>query len=172
MTTHFAGWRRATSPNLRRHELGRLNKLESAYEAQVLLPLKLAGEVLSYGFECLRLRLASNTTYTPDFFVQALDGVLELHEVKPWSGKLGGPFWEEDARLKWKVVAEEYPCFRVLAATLAPDGWRIEHAFREDRDAARRYGTLLSVRSEGMAGVGRAADPGGKEGSSAHCTDV
>lgn len=149
MTTHLgAGWRRATSPNVRRHELGRMNKLEAAYEAQVLMPLKLAGEVASYGFECLRLRLASNTTYTADFMVQAASGALELHEVKPWSGKLGGPFWEEDARLKWKIVAEEYPCFRVLAATLAPDGWRIDAAFREDREAARRYGTLLLERKD------------------------
>lgn len=162
MSAHFAGWRRATSPNPRRHELGRMNKLEAAYETQVLMPLRLAGEVLSHGFECLRLRLASNTTYTPDFFVQAADGVLELHEVKPWNVELGGPYWEEDARLKWKVAAQEYPCFRVLAATLAPDGWRIEHAFLEDRDAARRYGTLLGVRSEGVAGVGRAAGAGRK----------
>lgn len=157
MSGHFAGWRRATSPNVRRHELGRMNKLEAAYEAQVLTPLRLAGEVVSYGFECLRLRLAGLATYTPDFLVQPVDLVLELHEVKPWSAKLNGPFWEEDARIKWKVVAEEYPCFRVLAATLAPDGWRIEHAFREDRDAARRYGALLRLPSEGVADVGRAA---------------
>jgi hypothetical protein len=158
---HFAGWRRATSPNLRRHELGRMNKLEAAYEAQVLMPLRLAGKVISLGFECLRLRLADKTTYTPDFFVQAADLVLELHEVKPWSGKLDGPFWEEDARLKWKLAAEEYPCFRVFAVTLAPDGWRAESAFREDRDAALHYGRALRGPSDDeVDGLGRAAGAG------------
>ncbi len=142
-----------------------MNKLEAAYEAQVLMPLRLAGEVVSHGFECLRLRLASLTTYTPDFFVQAADLVLELHEVKPWSGKLDGPFWEEDARIKWKLAAEEYPCFRVFAATLAPDGWRVEAAYAEDREAAQRYGALLGTSSRnvdslgGTTGAGRRRNP-------------
>lgn len=140
-----------------------MNKLEAAYEAQVLMPLRLAGEVVSHGFECLRLRLADLTTYTPDFLVQAADLVLELHEVKPWSTKLDGPFWEEDARIKWRVVAQEYPCFRVFAATLAPDGWRMDHAFREDRNAALRYGRALRDSSGGeVGGLGRAAGAFGK----------
>lgn len=134
-----------------------MNKLETSYEAQVLAPLRLAGEVVSHGFECLRLRLADKAWYTPDFFVQAADTVLELHEVKPWSGKLDGPFWEEDARLKWKIVAEQYPCFRVLAVTLAPDGWRCESAYSQDRDAARRYGRALRcLPGDEMGGLGRA----------------
>lgn len=96
----------------RNYALGRLkpgerNKTEAAYE-QVLEAAKIAGDVLWYRFEGVKLRLADNTFLTIDFAVMQKDGMLEMHEVKG--------FWEDDARVKIKVAAEQYP-FRFLAVT-------------------------------------------------------
>jgi len=113
------------SPTQRSYALGRLktgqrNKTEAAYEAQLELRKK-AGEVLWYRFEGLKLRLADNTFYTPDFAVMPADGFLELHEVKG--------FWQDDARVKIKVAAEMYP-FRFLAVKARSKknggGWELE----------------------------------------------
>lgn len=84
---------------------GQMNKGETAYAAH-LERLKFAGHVLWYRFEGLKLRLADNTFYTPDFAVLAGDAVLECHEVKGW--------WQDDARAKIKIAAEMYP-FRFKA---------------------------------------------------------
>lgn len=97
---------------LKRYALGRLkpgerNKTEAAYE-HVLEAEKIAGDVLWYRFEGVKLRLADNTFLTIDFAVMQNDGTLEMHEVKG--------FWEDDARVKIKVAADQYP-FRFLAVT-------------------------------------------------------
>lgn len=105
---------------LGRLKTGDRNKTEAAYEAQLEL-MKRAGEVLWYAFEGMKLRLANNTFYTPDFAVMTGDGQIELHEVKG--------FWEDDARVKIKVAAALYP-FRFLAVTPKKKseggGWNIE----------------------------------------------
>ena len=97
-----------------------MNKTEAAY-GQHLELLKQAGEVHWYGFEAVKLRLADNTFYTPDFAVVAADGVLEMHEVKG--------FWEDDARVKIKVAADKFP-FRFVAmkaeAKKRGGGWKVE----------------------------------------------
>lgn len=112
-------------PHSRRLALGRLktgemNKTEAAYDAH-LGQLQHAGEVLWRKFEGLKLRLADNTFYTPDFAVLAADGVMECHEVKG--------FWEDDARVKVKVAASLYP-FRFKAVTVRAKkhggGWSVE----------------------------------------------
>lgn len=95
-----------------RQALGRLptramNKTEQAYFAW-LEGCQRSGHVLWFDFEVLKLRLADNTFYTPDFLVMAHDGVLECHEVKG--------FWEDDARVKIKVAASLFP-FRFRAFT-------------------------------------------------------
>lgn len=109
----------------RRFALGRLpvgamNKTEAAYDAHLWL-LNRAGEVLWHKFEAVKLRLADNTFYTPDFAVLAADGVFELHEVKG--------FWEDDARVKIKVAASLFP-FRFKAVKALPKktggGWEAE----------------------------------------------
>jgi hypothetical protein len=85
---------------LGRLKAGAMNKTEAAY-GEHLEALKHAGRVLWYRFEGLKLRLADNTFYTPDFAVMASSGELECHEVKG--------FWQDDARAKIKVAAEMYP---------------------------------------------------------------
>lgn len=95
---------------IRRYALGRLpvgkmNKTEADYDAHLALREK-AGEIVWWRFEGLKLRLADNTFYTPDFALMTTEGFIECHEVKG--------YWEDDARVKIKVAADQYP-FRFLA---------------------------------------------------------
>lgn len=105
---------------LGRMKVGAMNKTEAAYGQRLELLLR-AGSVLWYRFEGLKLRLADNTFYTPDFAVLAADGVMECHEVKG--------FWQDDARVKIKVAADMYP-FRFLAIKVRAKkdggGWAVE----------------------------------------------
>ena len=116
-------------PNTRRasglYALGRLkvgqrNKTEAEYEERLKVMLRL-GTIHWYRFEGLKLRLADNTFYTPDFAVLSHDGVMECHEVKG--------HWQDDARVKIKVAAEQYP-FRFFAVKKLPKnaggGWDTE----------------------------------------------
>jgi hypothetical protein len=84
---------------------GTMNKTEAAYDLD-LDARRHHGDVLWYRFEGVKLRLADNTFYTPDFAVMAADGVMEMHEVKG--------FWRDDARAKIKIAADQYP-FRFVA---------------------------------------------------------
>lgn len=85
---------------------GKMNKTEEAYNAHLELR-RMAGEVLWYHFEPLKLHLAPNTSYTPDFLVQLASGHLEIHETKG--------FWTDDARVKIKVAAAMFPVFQFVA---------------------------------------------------------
>lgn len=99
---------------------GTMNKTERSYAGR-LDQMKYAGKILWFGFEAIKLRLADNTFYTPDFAVMAADGVIELHEVKG--------FWTDDARVKIKVAADKFP-FRFMAmkprSMKAGGGWEVE----------------------------------------------
>lgn len=105
---------------LGRLKAGAMNKTEAAYAAH-LGQRQHAGEVLWFRFEGVKLRLADNTFFTPDFAVLAADGVMECHEVKG--------HWQDDARVKIKVAADQYP-FRFLAvrarAKRDGGGWDVE----------------------------------------------
>lgn len=90
-----------------------MNKTEAAYDAH-LRARQLAGDIVWYAFEAVKLRLADNTYYTPDFFVLCRDFVLEVHETKG--------FWRDDARVKIKVAAAQFP-FRFFGITKERDGW-------------------------------------------------
>lgn len=116
---------RLSSSTKRMQALGRLktgamNKTEAAYD-KTLAARKHAGEVAWYRFEGIKLRLADNTFYTPDFAVMLADGAMECHEVKG--------FWQDDARAKIKIAADQYP-FRFIAVTAKPKkdggGWKEE----------------------------------------------
>ncbi len=91
---------------LGRLKAGTQNKTEAAYEATVLRPGMMSGDIAWYRFEGLKLRLADNTFYTPDYAVMLSGGQIEVHEVKG--------FWTDDARVKIKVAADQYP-FRFIA---------------------------------------------------------
>lgn len=95
---------------------GTLNKTEQAY-ADTLRLRHLGGEIAWYKFEGVKLKLADNTTYTPDFAVMLASGELEMHEVKG--------FWRDDARVKIKVAAALFP-FRFVAVTKSKNQWITE----------------------------------------------
>lgn len=105
---------------LGRLKVGQQNKTELSYEQHLTWRMHL-GEVLWFKFEGIKLRLADNTFYTPDYAVMTANSVMELHEVKG--------VWLDDARVKIKVAAEMYP-FRFIGvkAKLKKDGggWEFE----------------------------------------------
>lgn len=105
---------------LGRLKTGQMNKTEALYAAH-LEQMKRAGEVLWYKFEGVKLRLADNTFYSPDFAVMLANGQMQMHEVKG--------FWVDDARVKIKVAAELYPFeFIAVRAKAKKDGggWAVE----------------------------------------------
>jgi hypothetical protein len=105
---------------LGRLKTGQMNKTEQAYDARLKL-LQHAGDVAWFKFEGIKLRLADNTFYSPDFAVMLANGELEMHEVKG--------FWQDDARAKIKIAADMYP-FRFIAVKVRSKkdggGWGIE----------------------------------------------
>ena len=105
---------------LGRLKVGKMNGTEAAYAMQLEAD-KQRGAILWYKFEALKLRLADNTFYTPDFAVMDRDGVIECHEVKG--------HWMDDARAKIKIAADLYP-FRFYAikkkAKKHGGGWDVE----------------------------------------------
>ncbi len=91
----------------------KMNKTEAAY-ARHLDALKLAGDVRWWDFECIKLRLADDTQYIPDFLVVTREWITEVHEIKG--------HWRDDARVKIKVAAAHFP-FRFFGITKDKTGW-------------------------------------------------
>ena len=100
----------------RRPVPGTMNKTEQQY-ADYLQQQLLAGKIIAYRFEALKLRLADKTFYTPDFII-TYQHQIECHEVKG--------FWRDDARVKIKVAAALFPEFAFMAVTKRGKGWDYE----------------------------------------------
>jgi len=83
-----------------------MNLLEQAWAGELELTRR-AGIIEGWVYEGVKLRLAKNTWYTPDFFVVLASGEVEIHETKG--------HWEDDARVKIKVAAEFFPWFTFKA---------------------------------------------------------
>ena len=83
-----------------------MNKLEAAF-AQTLDYRKQAGELIWWGFEPFRIRLANGSFYRPDFVAVDTEGRSEIYECKG--------FMREAARVRLKVAVEKlpYPFFLV-----------------------------------------------------------
>ncbi len=98
-----------------------MNKLEARYAREVLDIRQMAGEIVSWKYEAVKLRLAKRTWYTPDFFLFVDDmrsPWFEIHEVKG--------HWEDDARVKIKVAAEMFPEFKFVAVQYKKGIWIYE----------------------------------------------
>lgn len=108
----------------RRREPGVMNRTEAAYAAH-LEARKLAGEIVHYAYEPIKLRLAVLTFYTPDFMVVTAESEIEFHETK---GSWKAPH-QDDAKVKIKVAAELFPEFTFLSAEVVPKkkggGWKM-----------------------------------------------
>jgi len=95
----------------------RMNKTEAEYSQMLDLEQK-AGGIIYWRFEAIKIRLADNTHYTPDFLVCRSDMRLECHEVK-------GGFIMDDAKVKLKVAAETCP-FGFVLAQKSKGAWHVE----------------------------------------------
>ena len=94
--------------NRKTRALGRLpagvmNNTEKAY-AEVLRHRQMCGDIVWWGFEVMKFKLADKCFYSPDFSVMLANGEIEQHEVK------GSPrIFQDDAKVKVKVAASEFP---------------------------------------------------------------
>lgn len=95
-----------------------MNRTEAAY-AHHLQCQKLAGVILDWKFEPIKLRLADKIYYTPDFFVLERDGTFTVAEVKGYR--------MDDARAKLKIAADQFPWFRLRTCQLVKKAWQTEN---------------------------------------------
>ena len=80
-----------------------MNKTEKRYAQEVLDPRVWTGELVTWKFEAVKLKLAYRTWYTPDFWTIAPDGRMEMIEIKG--------FLQDDAAVKYKIAREAFPIF-------------------------------------------------------------
>lgn len=92
---------------------GKMNNTEKRYAAR-LEALKHGRTVQNYWFQTMSLKLADGCWYRIDFLVLMASGALEVHEVKG--------FWTDDALVKIKVAAKEFP-FRFVAVQFKKGEW-------------------------------------------------
>ena len=99
---------------LGRLKTGQLNKTEQSY-ANYLSNLQAVGGILWHKFEGIKLRLADNTFFSPDFAVMMPDGQIHIKEVKG--------YMMDDANVKIKVASDQYPFrFFIVRARSKKDG--------------------------------------------------
>lgn len=107
----------------KRHVPGVMNQTESLY-ADGLQARKLAGEIIEWWFECFKLKLADQCTYTPDFGILFADGSMEFVDAKG-----GGPM-DDKSRAKVRMSAEKFPQFVFVIEKRLPKksggGWKRE----------------------------------------------
>lgn len=94
------------------------NKTERAY-AQYLDVLRKTERIKDWAYEEVKVRVGEKRCwYTPDFVVVTADETLEFHEVKG--------HWRDDARVKIKSAAKQYPIFRWIAVQRKGGAWQRE----------------------------------------------
>lgn len=99
------------------YDVERMNGLEAKY-AGYLEAQRWAGKILFWRYESVKFRLADRTWYTPDFYIMRPDGSIEIHETKG--------HWEDDARVKIKATAEQFPEFFFVAVQWKKGEWQLE----------------------------------------------
>lgn len=90
------------------------SKTEALYSGY-LSALKHIGQIQDYRYEAIRLILAKSTSYCPDFLVVPKTGPLQLIEVKGWM--------REDANVKLKVAAAQFPMFQFVLVSRVKGQW-------------------------------------------------
>lgn len=94
-----------------------MNKTEK-HRAVELEAMRRGQRIASWSFERVTLKLADDCRYTPDFFVVDLLGGITFEEVKG--------FWRDDARVKIRVAAQQFPQFTFTALRLEKGQWQRE----------------------------------------------
>lgn len=111
---------------------GQMNKTEARYANELEIRRRV-GEIASYYYEPLKLKLASRASYRPDFRVALPDGCVEYHEVKGARRTKTGrvrPNVTPTAMVKIRVAAALY---RDVAFYLV---WPADKSFERERIAA------------------------------------
>lgn len=102
---------------LGRKKKGEMNATEAKF-ANYLRGMEITGEILWWRHEGIKLQLADNTTLNVDFNVMYADGLLVMIDVKGAKAII-----EEDAKVKMKVAAEQFPfVFRYAFPRQKKDG--------------------------------------------------
>lgn len=96
----------------------KLNTTERRYLARLRDPGHQMEPHEWVGVQCITLKLADDTRYTPDFWTLTR-GALVAHEVK-------GGFTRDDAWVKLKVAARLYPFIRFCIARYEKGGWEVK----------------------------------------------
>lgn len=94
----------------------RQNKTELAY-GLILEAQKRRGDILGYRFEAIKLRLADQCWYTPDFFVERIDALPLFIEIK------GRHIWD-DSKVKFKTAREIHTWADFEMWQKTKEGWR------------------------------------------------
>jgi hypothetical protein len=109
-----------------------MNKLERSFRDDVLEPAWRQHRIARYWREPVKLRLAGRCYFSPDFMAELPPGEhglppeLVLIEVK-------GGWFREDAKLKVRVAASDYPCFGwLLVFREGRRGWRCHRVTSRD----------------------------------------
>lgn len=92
---------------------GVMNRTE-ARVAAYLERERAAGRVVAFYFDAVSLRLADATHYRPDFLVLLPHCVGVQDVVRIVILEVKG-HWEDDARAKFKIAAEQFPYFTFIA---------------------------------------------------------
>lgn len=97
-----------------RPRLAKGNNLERAYSL-VLSAQQHRSEISWWRYEGITLKLADDTRYTPDFAIMLANGEMEMHETKG--------FMRDDAWVKLKVAAQQFPFRFVLVKKVKGGNW-------------------------------------------------
>lgn len=106
------------------HKRGAMNKTETVFSQFLDIQHK-AGLITWWEFQPMTFKLASDCRFTPDF-VTLRDGVFTMIDTKGSKRKKSDgsvTFWaEEDAKIKIRVAARQFPFFRWVICHPLPNG--------------------------------------------------
>jgi hypothetical protein len=101
----------------------RMNGAESQY-ALLLEAMRRRGDIVSWSFEGITLRLADGCRYTPDFFVVINMNITKYYQVPRlrFIEVKGRHIWD-DAKVKFKVAREQNPWAEWEMHQKTKEGW-------------------------------------------------
>lgn len=101
-----------------RQSQAEMNKTERRFEMTWLQPMLHAGELTTYGYELVTLKLGNGVRYTPDFWAVTSDNRTVFYEVK-------GPRTWDDAKVKIKVAATRFLNYEFFLCVYERGEWTI-----------------------------------------------
>jgi hypothetical protein len=98
---------------------GYRSNLEADYATRLEI-LRGLGEIRSWMYEAVKLKIGNGAWFTPDFFVRMASGSIEFHETK-------GGFAREAAMVRIRSAALQFPFWKFRLVTRVNGDW----AFRD-----------------------------------------